>query len=403
LNSGSIPSDIAPGPDGNVWFTDGGTTKAIGKITPSGTITEYSAGLNAESDPYGIAPGPDGNLWFTDFGTTKAIGKITPSGTISEFSVGLNAGSEPYDIAPGADGNLWFTDIGTTKAIGKITPGGTISEFSAGLNTGGRPYGIAPGPDGNLWFTDFGTTKAIGRIVPEALPSPLAVSGGGQVGTTQLCSASWPTWAGQQPSSTLYGFDGYHWLIDGSQVGVGPSYTPTAANIGHQLSCAQTVTYPLLDVTTSATSASIAVGAPAVPVVRGARESAKRWREGSKLAQISKSKAKKKLPVGTTFSFSLNEQAAVAFSFTQISSGRKVGHKCQAKTHRNAKRKTCKRVVTAGTLSFTGRSATNKVVFQGRISPSKKLKPGRYTLLITATNVVGQHSSPQALSFTIVK
>ena len=102
-----------------------------------------------------IAPGPDGNLWFTDVSTTTpAIGRITPGGAITEFSSGLNPGSRPSGIAAGPDGNLWFTDYGTTPAIGRITPGGTITEFSSGLNPGSDPSGIAAGPDGNLWFTD---------------------------------------------------------------------------------------------------------------------------------------------------------------------------------------------------------------------------------------------------------
>ena len=416
LNAGGAPIGIAPGPDGNLWFTDAGTTKAIGRITPGGEIKEFSAGLNAGSVPggegFGIAPGPDGNLWFTDEGTTKAIGRITPGGEIKEFSAGLNAGSNPIGIAPGPDGNLWFTDFGTTKAIGQITPGGVITEFSAGLqaSNGSFPVNIAPGPDGNLWFTDLGTTKAIGRIgagVSEALVSPPVVTGGSQAGTSQLCGASWSTWASQQPSASLYGFDGYRWLLDGSQITTGQSYTPTAANIGHRLSCTETVTYPLLDVTTSATSAPLAVVAPTPamvvalppPAITAVHQSASTWREGGRLAQISR---KKKPPVGSTFSFALNEQASVSFSFTQRVAGRKVGHTCVTKTRKNAKRKPCKRTVTVGRLSFTGHIGTNKVVFQGRVSRSKKLKPGRYTLVITATNSAAQHSSPESLSFTIV-
>jgi len=158
LNAGSKPNQIAPGPDGNIWFTDTGTTKAIGKIPPSGTITEYSAGLNAGSSPGSITAGPDGNLWFTDQGTTRAIGKITPSGTITEYSAGLNAGSSPGSITAGPDGNLWFTDTGTTDAIGKITPSGTITEYSAGLSGEAKSIVAA---NGKLWFSEQGR---VGRI-----------------------------------------------------------------------------------------------------------------------------------------------------------------------------------------------------------------------------------------------
>jgi hypothetical protein len=45
----------------------------------------------------------------------------------------------------------------------------------------------------------------------------------------------------------------------------------------------------------------------------------------------------------------------------------------------------------------------NAVRFDGRVTPSRSLRPGRYTLLITATNAVGQSSAPQKLGFTIVK
>ncbi len=294
-----------------------------------------------------------------------------------------------------------------------ITPCGTITEFSTGLqaSNASTPEDIAPGPDGNMWFTDRGATRAIGRVgagAPEDLVSPPVVSGGGQAGTPQLCSASWSTWAFQQPSASLFGFDGYRWLLDGSQIVTGQSYTPTVSNIGHQLACAETVTYPLLNVSASATSAPLTVVAASVvtaapvplasPTITAARQSASAWREGGKLARISG----KKPPVGTTFSFVLNEQVTVSFAFTQRVAGRKVAGRCVAQTRKNAKDKACRRTVTAGTLSFTGHPATNKVLFQGRISRSKKLAPGRYTLIITATNSTGARSKPVSLSFTIV-
>jgi hypothetical protein len=133
---------------------------------------------------------------------------------------------------------------------------------------------------------------------------------------------------------------------------------------------------------------------PVLPRLSSAHQSHSIWREGSKLAHIS---AKKKPPVGTTFSFSLNEPAAISFSFTQT-----VRRKCVPHTKKNRRRPACRHSVTAGTLSFIGHSGTNKVDFQGRISGSKKLKPGRYTLVIIASNSIG-YSKPLSLTFTIVK
>jgi hypothetical protein len=135
------------------------------------------------------------------------------------------------------------------------------------------------------------------------------------------------------------------------------------------------------------------------PSLQNARQSATRWREGSRLAQISRGKT----PTGTTFSFSLNEQATVRFEFAQIVRGRRSGHGCLAATHENMQRKSCSYTVTRGTLSFTGHSGTNNVVFAGRISRTDELKPGRYELIITTTNSTGQRSAPVSLSFTILR
>jgi hypothetical protein len=57
----------------------------------------------------------------------------------------------------------------------------------------------------------------------------------------------------------------------------------------------------------------------------------------------------------------------------------------------------------AGALVFKGHAGTNRVSFQGRISRTKKLAPGEYLLVITATEAAGQHTQSRALAFTIVK
>ncbi len=137
---------------------------------------------------------------------------------------------------------------------------------------------------------------------------------------------------------------------------------------------------------------------PSPPSVQNARQSATRWRESDRLARISRAKT----PTGTTFSFSLNEQAIVSFSFAQLVGGPRGAHSCLAKTHENVKRTICDTAV-AETLSFTGHSGTNSVIFAGRLSHTSKLRPGRYELTITATNSAGQRSTPVSLSFTIVK
>jgi hypothetical protein len=135
------------------------------------------------------------------------------------------------------------------------------------------------------------------------------------------------------------------------------------------------------------------------PVVSYPSQSHSRWRRGNNLAKLTKTRP----PVGTVFAFSLNEPATVGFAFTQPVSGRKVGGRCVAQTKANRRKRSCKRAVTRAAMSFSGHQGLNKVAFQGRVSGSKTLGLGTYTLVITATNIAGQRSSPKQLTFTIVK
>jgi hypothetical protein len=79
-------------------------------------------------------------------------------------------------------------------------------------------------------------------------------------------------------------------------------------------------------------------------------------------------------------------------------------HRCLvAATRSSGLRKTCARTVTAGSLSIAGHRGANHLVFAGQISRTNKLKPGRYELIITASDTTGQSSTPVPLSFTITK
>jgi alpha-tubulin suppressor-like RCC1 family protein len=154
--------------------------------------------------------------------------------------------------------------------------------------------------------------------------------------------------------------------------------------------------------TTTTTTGVLSAPAPRPPTIAAVHQSNAIWREGNKLAQISASRSKRRRPIGTTFSFSLNEQASVLFSFTHKVTGREVGRRCVAKTHKNSGHRRCKRVATEGALSFTGHRGTNNVVFQGRLTSSNKLRPGRHTLIIEAASAAGR-SAPARLTFTIVR
>src|SRR5262245_5907799 len=69
------------------------------------SVTEFPV-PTPQSNLVGITRGPDGNMWFTDALAGK-IGRITPAGVITEFSAGITPGAQPTEITAGPDGNLW--------------------------------------------------------------------------------------------------------------------------------------------------------------------------------------------------------------------------------------------------------------------------------------------------------
>jgi hypothetical protein len=179
--------------------------------------------------------------------------------------------------------------------------------------------------------------------------------------------------------------------------------TGTVAN-GAKLDTSTPGTYTFTATATSSDGATATATATytiktAPPTLGSIKVSHKSFKPGKKLATIAKKR--KKPPVGTTFSFKLNTSASLKLSFARSTPGRKAGRKCVAETKHNKHDHACKRSKSAGSITLAGHPGTDKVSFQGRLSKHKKLKPGSYTLTITATNTSGKSRSRSA-KFTIV-
>lgn len=147
--SPSWPTDITRGSDGNLWFINSRIPGVIGRITPSGAVSQYSAGSTAT--PQYLSAEPDGNLWYTLNQFT--IAKMTTTGTVTTYTFPMEnavSGGEQSGassrLIPGPDGNLWFAD---GYFVGSITPAGVVTQYPVYYST----TSIAVGSDGNLWFT----------------------------------------------------------------------------------------------------------------------------------------------------------------------------------------------------------------------------------------------------------
>jgi serine/threonine protein kinase/streptogramin lyase len=118
----AYPNAITAGPDGALWFTEGsgvnefGRSNFIGRVTTAGVFSMYPLGI--AKGPFGIITGPDGALWFTQWQSGE-IGRISPSGLVTEYPVPAGSSSHPEHITTGPDGALWFVESAANK-IGRL-------------------------------------------------------------------------------------------------------------------------------------------------------------------------------------------------------------------------------------------------------------------------------------------
>jgi Tol biopolymer transport system component len=137
------------------------------------------------------------------------------------------------------------------------------------------------------------------------------------------------------------------------------------------------------------------------PVITALSVSHKRFAvaPGRTAASAKRKRAKK----GTTFRFTLSEDAATKIAIARRSAGRRKGKKCVTPTRKLRKAKRCFRFKTVATLNRakTIRGA-NRVRYTGRIG-RKKLRPGPYRATLTATDVAGNRSRARRVSFRVVR
>ncbi|HSK39137.1 MAG TPA: hypothetical protein VK943_05155 [Arenibaculum sp.] len=148
---GARPHDVAPAPDGAVWYT-AQRQGALGRLDPAtGEVEQVPLGDG--SAPHGVIVGPDGAAWVTD-GGLNAIVRVDPASLEVEVFplpgerdyVNLNTAS--FD----GDGVLWFT--GQNGVYGRLDPAtGEMRVWDAPRGRG--PYGITTTPEGEVYYASL--------------------------------------------------------------------------------------------------------------------------------------------------------------------------------------------------------------------------------------------------------
>jgi virginiamycin B lyase len=149
--AGSRPHDVAPAPDGAVWYTAQGSGE-LGRLDPATGETRHIP-LGAGSAPHGVIVGPDGAPWITD-GGLNAIVRVDPQTLevqvfpLPDSHSRANLNTASFD----ARGVLWFT--GQNGVYGRLDPQvGTVEAFDAPRGRG--PYGIATTPGGEIYYASL--------------------------------------------------------------------------------------------------------------------------------------------------------------------------------------------------------------------------------------------------------
>lgn len=227
----SVPRMIVAGPEGRMWFTEGGgdfygfedipAQNKIASIDEHGRIVEYATPTpGSDGSKVGVdslVMDRKGNVWFTER-LTNRIGRLTPQGQITEFQI-PTPGGYALGVDIDAKGRVWFAERFGNR-IGYIEPDGKITEIelpekdseprtifvdsrmrvwytARAANEIGyyepeqrrfvrlklptkqaRPAGIAEAPDGTIYFVEMvgnKVAKVVGdQIVEYNLPTPFA-------------------------------------------------------------------------------------------------------------------------------------------------------------------------------------------------------------------------------------
>jgi len=133
------PNGVAVAPDGSVWFGEEAVPALAHLFVANHTLVEYpfpgaypkdSSGAYDcadKTDIWGVALW-DGRVWATDSAQNRLVGLSPTNDTFNVVTLAATD-SLPYTLTPGPGDTLWFTQISSGQ-IGTLFANGTVAEHS---------------------------------------------------------------------------------------------------------------------------------------------------------------------------------------------------------------------------------------------------------------------------------
>jgi DNA-binding beta-propeller fold protein YncE len=438
LNTGAATVNVPIGltvdtaTDRVYWINAGTDTIAYADADGSGQGGELNTTGASVDDPDGLTIDPaGGRLYWTDYDPSSIDYADLDGSGGGTFNTSPLTADKPFGIVanPG-DGRVYWSDLGTGGLLYARTDiaglGGTL--LHALLN----PFGIAIDPvAGQVFWIDGHGINSAGldgsnpTVIPttgatQAVPQYMAVvaapiaAGAPTITAGAQLSCSRGTWAPDAPGDFFYRspFDyTYRWTLGGTTIPGQTAATLSPATAG-TYACAVTGSNSAGSATTQTSAPVFAappVGTgqptpspaaptgrttPGTPSLTGVAEAHRVWREHPGRGRH--------VPVGTTFSFTVNQGGRVALVFWQTVEGRLVHGACRTGAHAGHRGRRCWHVFRNGSLSVTVAAGRHRVRFDGRVD-GRRLGPGSYGVSLTATSTAtGRHSSRRFLRFRIV-
>jgi hypothetical protein len=143
-----------------------------------GTVTECCTGIPSGADPTNITAGPDGNLWFTEPGSNE-IGRITPTGRVTQFSAGQ-----------------YFFGYGNTQLTGTVfqvltdTSAGPCQLTASDVEQSAKYQALAAGARGAIDHILAGACSGLATITTKQLALAIAAY---KAAVTALAKGGWLT------------------------------------------------------------------------------------------------------------------------------------------------------------------------------------------------------------------